>query len=88
MGIVEEKGRGIREEVCRDSKVESREGDERFVVENRGEQKLGRKRDEYMRKERGEGEKEKGGKMEKGREDGKMEIGRGGGRMQNGRMRG
>ncbi len=86
MGIVEEKGR--REEVCRDSKVESGEGDERIVVENIGEQKLGRKGDENMRKERGEGEKKKGGEMEKGREDGKREIGRGGGRMQNGRMRG
>ncbi len=40
-----------------------------------------------MRKERGEGEKIKGGEMEKGREDGKRKIGRGGGRMQNGRMR-
>jgi hypothetical protein len=46
MGMVEGKGRGIREEVCRDSKVESGEGDERFVVENIGKQKLGRKRDE------------------------------------------
>ncbi len=44
MGIVDGKGR--REEVCRDSKVESGEGDERFVVENIGEQKLGRKGDE------------------------------------------
>ncbi len=76
MGIVEGKGRGIREEVCRDSKVESREGDDRFVVENIGEQKLGRKSDEYMRKERGEGEKGRRRRKGKWRRAGKMGKGK------------
>ncbi len=58
------------------------------MVENIGEQKLGREGDEYMRQERREIGEGRGREVEKGREDMKKEIGRWGIRMENGRTRG